>query len=194
MRRWSWILAVLLWAACSDSTNPDNGAVAESDLNIVRFTSTNAVTVKTASFWAVRGQNRKLEMFYANGDRFLEFESRNESLLARPNGTLFATGDSVLITVTLDPTDRIIVHFEPSGLTFNPADPARLKINYKQANRDIDNDGDQDSHDLQLEATLRIWEQERTGLPWLPLVTLRLDAEELEGRVLGFTGFAMASN
>lgn len=193
MKRWSWVVVTLFVAACSDSTNPDPG-VPETDLNFVRFANPDVITVKSASFWAVRGQDRKLQMDYANGEDFLEFEVKNESLMTRPNGTAFATGDSVLITVTLDPSDRLIVHFEPSGLVFNPLDPARLKINYKNASRDIDDDGDEDSHDLQLEATLRIWQQERAGLPWLPLSTARLDAEDLEARVLGFTGFAMASN
>lgn len=194
MRRWTWVLAVLMAAACSDTTDPDDGAATEDELNFMRFSSMSAVTVRTASFWAVRGRDRKVEMDYANGEEFLEFEVRSESLLRRPNGALFANGDSVLITVTLDPSDRIIVHFEPSGLSFNPLDPARLKINYREADSDIDDDGDEDSEDERLEAALRIWQQELPGLPWLPLLTFRIDDDDMEARVLSFTGFAMASN
>jgi hypothetical protein len=41
---------------------------------------------------------------------------------------------------------------------------------------------------------LRIWQQERAGLPWVPTLTFRIDEDDLEARVLSFTGFAMASN
>ena len=124
----------------------------------------------------------------------LEFEVRDKALLRRPNGTLFLPGDSILITVTLDSSDRYIVHFEPSGLVFNPLDPAHLEINYKHADRDIDDDGDEDSEDLLIESQLRFWQQERAGQPWIALSTLRIDDDDLETNVLSFTGFAMASN
>ena len=190
MKRWCWLF-LLIALACSDSTGP---GVDESNLEILRFESANAVEIKQASFWAVKGQNRKLELNYVTGDEFLEFEVRNQSLLRRPDGRLMQNGDSVLISVTLDPQNRIIVDFQPSGLTFSPLDPARLKMNYQAADRDIDDDGDEDERDIALEASLRIWQQERAGLPWVPLATFRIDEDDLEARVLGFTGFAMASN
>jgi hypothetical protein len=192
--RWRFPLVFLLLAACDDPNDPDEQAVPEPELNILVFTSANAVPVKQASFWAVRGQNRKVEMDYADGEEFLEFEVRNRSLLRRPDGTLFQEGDSVLVTVSLDPTNRIVVFFEPSGLVFNPIDPARLKINYKEADQDIDGDGDEDAADQQLEAALRIWQQEQPGSLWMPTLTFRIDDDDMEARVLSFTGFAMASN
>ncbi|MGQ0816362.1 MAG: hypothetical protein ACT4O1_18185 [Gemmatimonadota bacterium] len=195
MKRWLFLLPLVVLAACSDdSTDPDERGVEEEELNILRFVSANAVAVKQASFWAVKGQDRKLDMVYADGEDFLEFEVDAQSLLRRPNGTLFQNGDSVLITVTLDARNLFIVYFEPSGLVFNPARPAELEINYRLADDDIDGDGDEDEKDTALELALRIWRQERPGLPWLPLATLRVDDDELEARVLSFTGFAMASN
>jgi len=194
MRRWFWILAAVALAACSDSTDPNDGAVPDGSLNILRFASANPVTVQTASFWAVKGDNRKLELFYTSGDRFLEFEVRNESLLARPNGVPFVDGDSVLISVSIDASGKVAVDFQPSGLKFNPLDPARLRIDYQGADHDVDHDGDTDSEDLKLETRLRIWQQETAGMPWLPLLTVRLNGDDMEARVLGFTGFAMASN
>lgn len=194
MKRWYWLLAVIALAACSDDpANPDDG-VNEPDLTFLRLENASTVTVRTASFWAKRGEGRRLRMFYANGDELLDFEVRDKALLRRPNGTLFLPGDSVLITVTLDPANRFILHFEPSGLVFNPLDPAHLEINYKFADRDIDDDGDEDDHDRTLEAGLRIWQQERLGLPWIPLSTLRVDDDDMEANILSFTGFAMASN
>jgi hypothetical protein len=194
MKRWCWLLFAALLISCDNSTDPDDQGVVEGDLNILVFTSANAVPAKQASFWAVKGQNRKVEMNYADGSEFLEFEVRNQSLLRRPDGTLMQNGDSVLITVNLDASNRLIVYFEPSGLVFNPIDPARLRLNYRDTSDDIDRDGDVDARDLQLEALLRIWQQERVGLPWVPTLTFRIDADDLEARVLSFTGFAMASN
>jgi hypothetical protein len=192
--RWCWLCFLFVLSACDDPSDPDEQGVPEPELNILVFTSANAVPVKTASFWAVRGQNRKLEMDYADGQEFLEFEVRDRSLLRRPDGTTFQVGDSVHITVSLDPNNRIVVFFEPSGLEFNPIDPARLKINYREADRDIDGDGDEDEADRQLEAALRIWQQEQPGSLWLPTLTFRIDDDDMEARVLSFTGFAMASN
>jgi hypothetical protein len=195
MKRWCWLLGLAMLAACSDNgTDPDDGVVPDAELQFLRFENANAVTVRQASFWAVAGQGRKLEIDYANGEEFLEFEVRDKALLRRPNGTLFLPGDSILITVTLDASNRFIVHFEPSGLLFNPLDPAHLEINYKQADRDIDEDGDEDDHDRVLEAQLRFWQQERIGLPWTALTTLRIDDDDLETNLTSFTGFAMASN
>lgn len=194
MKRWCWLLLCGLMAGCSDDpVDPDDG-VPEGELVFMRFASENAVTVREASFWAKRGEHRRLEIDYANGDEFLEFEVRDESLLRRPDGTLFQEGDSILITVTLDPGNRIILDFQPSGLIFNPLDPAQLEINYKYNDPDIDDDGDYDDDDLELEAAMRIWMREQTGLPWLPLATLRIDEDDLRANVLSFTGFAMASN
>lgn len=194
MRRWCLLFLAGFLISCDDSTDPDDQGVNENELNILVFTSANAVPVKQASFWAVHGQNRKVEMNYADGTEFLEFEVRNTSLLRRPDGSLFAPGDSVRITVNLDASNRLIVYFEPSGLVFNPLDPARLKMNYRDTSADIDRDGDIDARDVQLEALLRIWQQERAGLPWVPTLTFRIDEDDLEARVFSFTGFAMASN
>src|SRR5262249_20195931 len=138
-------------------TNLDETPVPEAQLQFLRFSSSNAVPVRTASFWAVKGQNRKLIMRYAptssgsEGDKFLEFEVRNNSLLTRLGGLPLLNGDSILITVALDNSDRFIIHFEPSGLLFNPLDPPRLQINYERADRDIDHNGILDARDRTLE-------------------------------------------
>lgn len=194
MKRWYWMIALLVTAACSEGPSEPNNGVDEDDLHFLKFKSASAITVRQASFWAVKGQNRELEMNYADGEEFLEFEVRSQSLLRRPDGRIFLNGDSILISVTLDPNNRVIVDFQPSGLLFNPLDPARLEINYKGADDDIDGDGDEDARDAALELSLRIWQQERPGLPWLPLATLRIDEDDVEARVLSFTGFAMATN
>lgn len=195
MKRWCCVLLLgILALGCSDDpTDPDSG-VPDGELVFMRFASANAVTVRQASFWAIRGEDRRLEIDYANGEEFLEFEVKDESLLRRPDGTLFLEGDSILITVSLDDSDRIILDFQPSGLVFNPLEPAQLEINYRQNDPDIDDDGDLDDDDLELETSMRIWQREQLGAPWLPLSTVRIDEDDLRAGVLSFTGFAMASN
>ena len=192
MKRFLGVCLLVIWAGCTD--DGIGPGVREPDLTFLRFENPSAIALRQASFWAVRGENRRLEMDYTTGAEFLEFEVRANSLLRRPDGTLFQDGDSVLITVTIDANNRFIFNFEPSGLTFNPLDPAQLEINYQYAHDDIDNDGDVDGNDLNLEAALRIWQQEMPNVPWLPLATIRIDEDDLRANVLGFTGFAMASN
>jgi hypothetical protein len=195
MKRWCCLFLLgALTIGCSDDPVDPDGGVPDGELVFMRFATANAVTIRQASFWAKRGEQRRLEIDYANGEEFLEFEVRDESLLRRPDGTLFLEGDSVLITVTLDDSDRIILDFQPSGLVFNPLEPAQLEINYQQNDPDIDDDGDTDDDDLDLETAMRIWQREQAGSPWLPLSTVRIDEDDLRAGVLSFTGFAMASN
>lgn len=191
MRKLLWLLLI---AACSDNPSDPDESVNEQELKFLRLSSSTVVPVKTASFWAVKGRDRKVELDYVGGEDFLEFEVKSNSLLRRPDGSIFQNGDSIRITLRLDDSDRLIVYFEPSGLVFNPLQPAELEIRYARASRDIDRDGDEDERDRALELALRIWKQERAGLPWLPQLTFRLDDDELEAKVLSFTGFAMASN
>lgn len=190
------ILPLLLGivASCTDdATDPSGAPKQEDELTFLRFSSANALSVRSASFWAIKGQDRELEMTYADGSDFLEFSVDGNTLLRAPDGRLYNHGDSVRITVTVDAGNRMILRFEPSGLTFNPAAPAELEINYHEADDDIDGDGDRDDHDARLELQLRVWKQERPGLPWLPQASFRLNDDEIEAKVLSFTGFAMAS-
>jgi hypothetical protein len=193
------LAVVYLVAACSgDSTGIENRT--EGDLTFARFDASAQAHATSSSFWAVKGQDRRLELRYpaspgqSEGDQFLEFRVRPGSLLLRPNGTPFLNGDSVLITVQADPNQRFIFTFEPSGLTFSPADPAELRIRYDRASRDVDNDGDQDAADVQLLNQLKVWQQAAPGLPWLLVPSLRVENEsEVRGTVTHFTSFALAS-
>jgi hypothetical protein len=86
-----------------------------------------------ASFWAVRGQTRSVRIDYLSDGsgggvaHFLEFTVPAEGLLRRPDGSTFATGDSVLITIAVDPAE-LVVQFEPSGLVFDDWSPASLEV------------------------------------------------------------------
>lgn len=185
--------AAIIAAGCTgDLTAPDGRT--DSELAFARFNASSQAHANTASFWAVKGQDRRLEMDYADGSQFLEFRVGPNALLLKPGGQPFLAGDSVLITVQADAQQRFIFTFEPSGLTFSPVTPAELRIRYDRVDRDVDHDGDTDATDAQLLLKLQVWQQQSPGLPWLPLPTLRIDtSSEVRGTVTHFTSFALAS-
>lgn len=190
------VLAGLWMVGCeSSATQPDDTVKTDDELTFVRF-SDDAVPllVRQASFWAKRGEDRELVMEYADGDDFLEFEVDDDSLEAYPDGRLFQPGDSVLITVTVDPANRFLFTFEPSGLKFRNSSPAELEIEFRRRDQDLNGDGVVDSDDEDLLEDLKVWQQERPGSPWAPLGLLRfdLDVDEIEAEVGSFTGFALA--
>jgi hypothetical protein len=76
-----------------------------------------------------------------------------------PEGTPFADGDSVRITVTLD-TERFLATFGPAGLQFRRNRPAVLVFWYAGADDDLDGDGDVDDDDALIESDLLgVWYQ-----------------------------------
>ncbi|HEX6308572.1 MAG TPA: hypothetical protein VFZ69_10320 [Longimicrobiales bacterium] len=200
MKTWKLlVMCAAVASGCGDSTGPAPG-VDETELEFLRFPSDLLPLVTTqASFWAVKGENRLLLMRYLpeqpgeEGEEFLEFRVEAESLLRRPDGSLFQDGDSVQITVQVSPDGRFLFEFEPSGLRFDPDRPARLKVVYRRTEGDLDDDGDVDQEDRDLELRLRLWRQESPGAPWYPVGSIRFDdAKEIEGRIGSFTGFAIA--
>lgn len=195
--RWG-LLLVLLGAGCSDSTGPEPGKT-EAELQFVRFPATPPLETFQASFWAVKGDDRELEIRYLpeepgeEGEEFLEFRVPAEGLLRRPDGTLFADGDSIRITVTVSQDGRFLFDFQPSGLQFDRDHPARLDVTYRRVDDDLDGDGDVDDDDDDLESRLRVWKQESASEPWFPVGTLHIeDFDEIEGEITSFTGFCIA--
>lgn len=199
MRAMRWCLLVALaGAGCSESTGPEPG-ITEAELQFLRFPATPPVETLQASFWAVKGDNRELEIRYLpdepgeEGEEFLEFRVPAEGLLRRPDGSLFADGDSIRITVTLSEDGRFLFRFQPSGLRFDPEHPARLDITYRGVDGDLNGDGNVDGNDEDLKSRLRVWKQERVGEPWFPIGTLHIeDFDEIEGEITSFTGFCIA--
>jgi hypothetical protein len=87
----------------------------------------------------------------------------------------------------------MIVSFEPTGLTFSSADPARLEMSLAEIDRDLNQDGVIDARDAQLEAEVALWVQETPGGLWTRLTTaLFLDLQSLDGAIPGFSGYAAA--
>ncbi|MBI4499972.1 MAG: hypothetical protein HY700_02305 [Gemmatimonadetes bacterium] len=149
------------------------------------------------SFWAHASKDRSIEIDYRAGDSswqpYLVLSIPKGSLLRRPDGALLAGTDSILITASID-TTQLTVRLEPTGLTFNDAAPAQLKVWYTGANRDFDANGIIDDADSYIEqALLGVWVQEQVGDPWIAVPA----GKNLSGRLLAanlkhFSGYTVS--
>ena len=199
-RTFALAVAVLVAAmACSDSTTPGDNTRPPEDLNVARLASTSPPLFNPEeSFFAKKGEDRELRIYFQDlsggqGEEFLRLRVRDESLLSRPDGTPFAAGDSVLITVRVVDVTRILFEAEPSGLTFNPSQPAELKIHYSHADHDFNEDGTIDASDDQIKSQLAIWRQETLSGPFIRLGSVNIEGlEEINADILGFSRFAIA--
>jgi hypothetical protein len=191
-------VAALIALACTDSAGPPQQLPTGQLHFLVQDATAPALLSDTASFYAKVGEDRRVELFYRGltsdtGESFLRFEVHAASLLKRPDGSSFQPGDSILITVALGDPSKFDFTFSPSGLQFNPADPARLKIEYNHSDHDFNEDGVEDSHDAETETLLAIWQREPPNTLWSRLGTLKhVELDEIEADILSFTQFAVA--
>lgn len=202
--RWTILLAITVLgglAGCDENvTDPAEEGVPEELLQFLTMPSDlQPLETQDTSFWAVRGQDSELVVRYVPlagedvGEEFLTFKVNAASLHRKPNGDPFAVGDSIAIHVTIDDGGRFLFDFEPSGLVFNPNEPAELEIEYRLLNGDLDDDGDVDDDDAELEQSLQLWKQEAPGELWFPVGTIIFEeTDEIEGVIDSFTGFAVA--
>lgn len=157
----------------------------------------------TASFWAVSGEHRFIQINYVgsendygNGDGvlpFLRLDIPPLALKRLPDGSRIAWGDSVLITVSVDPL-RIAVSLEPSGLRFSERDPATLQIWYTGAGGDLNSDGVVDEQDAYIEQKLlSLWYQKKPGWPWRKITTQHSMADKwFVAELKHFSGYAVS--
>jgi hypothetical protein len=155
--------------------------------------------VRQVSFWAVVGQSRRASLYYTrrpgavDSTELVRFRVDKKSLHRRPDGTPFAAGDSILITLTVVDTLNLIVDFAPSGLTFNPKYPARLWFKWTETNHDLDHDGAVTPADDTVRLTTAIHAQESVGAPWARLATkIDFASQDVEARPTSFTRYAVA--
>lgn len=192
------LMVILTWA-CSDSAGPAQ-PVPTSQLHFVVQDSTAPPLLNdSGSFYAKVGEDRQLQLYYQGsvpgdtGEAFFKFEVKGNGLLKRPDGTRFQAGDSILITVSVNDPSRFDFAFSPAGLMFNPAEPARLHIEYNHSNHDFNEDGHVDGQDNSTETQLSFWRREPPDTVWTRVGTARNeDFDEIEGEILSFTQYAVA--
>lgn len=180
--------------------DPIDSTVNEASLRFLRPALTApALAERVESFWAVRGESREIRLMYqplpgqVDSVEFARFRVESRSLVNDPNGQPIALGDSILITLTIIDTLRLITDFQPSGLVFNPSRPARLWLKFGEADPDLNDDGIVSAADTTLLFDLSIWRQENAGDPWdLVQSTVDTAEQEVEADIPGFTRYAVA--
>ena len=197
MKRKATFAALAVLVACSTTDGPLN-PVPAAQLHFVQQDSVYHLLSDSASFYAKVGEDRRVELFYRGyssdtGEAFLQFEVHAASLLKRPDGSAFQPGDSILITVTVPDTNTFDFVFSPAGLQFNPADPARLHIEYNYSNHDFNGDGHHDTEDDRAQSLLNVWRREPPDTLWTRQgATNTQEFEELEAAILSFSHYAVA--
>ena len=189
------VLAVLL--ACTTADGPPT-PVPTAQLHFVLQNPSYHLVSDSASFYAKAGEDRRVELFYRGyssdtGEAFLRLEVGASSLLKRPDGSTFQPGDSILITVSVPDTNVFDFVFAPAGLQFNPADPARLHIEYNYSDHDFNGDGQHTAEDDHAKSLLNIWRREPPDTVWTSQGAQNSEQfEELEAAILSFSHYAVA--
>ena len=194
---------VAAYTACSDSTGGGDGG--RTDLTFLRLTDTAPpLCSSTVSAWFKKdpaGQDSTIALVFPEAGStcagsthdFLRLKLKPLSLQRWPDSTLISNGDSVLITVTWLGNDSILFDLQPTGLIFDPANPAELKIEYDEASDDLNHDGQVDGTDDTIERELDIWRQERPGDPYVRVGTAKAEeTNEIEAKLNGFSRYAIA--
>lgn len=211
MRRMRWAalaLSAIFTVACGgdggtpvDPGTTPPGGTPETSLQFLRPATGTALRTDSVSFWAVRGQDREVAMYYrpnagtSDSVRFLRFRVRNDALLRRPDGSAFAAGDSVKITIRVRDFSKLITEFSPSGLVFSELRPAELRLDFKNCDPDFNRDGVVNSVDANIVPNFAIWKQEAVGKPWFKLtsaVEVSGNLSEVKADVVSFTAHAIA--
>jgi hypothetical protein len=195
------LVVLAVTAGCESLITPQNNAVVDEGLLDVIGVADDApaMLATEVSFWAVRGKDREIEMRYDAGPGYngkcLRFVVPGNALLRRPDGSVIEPGDSVKITIRLvDPT-KYLFEFDPGGLRFDPAYPARLEVRYLWAIADLNGDGVVDQRDELLTEHFALFRQERPGEVWVRLPTIRsAELHEVQADITGFTRYALASD
>jgi hypothetical protein len=193
-------ILVLTSLSCSDSTAPDSSDTrAATDLRLLAVPyGAPALVTTTASVYAVKGKSAGLDIWYhaaaghSDSTKFLEFRVGATSLDRRPDGTVIADGDSVLITLTVTDPRHFIIEFQPSGLQFSASAQPTLKLSWAACGEDLNYDGVVDATDVAIAQQLNIWRQEAPFQPWYKVPSVLVQqTKEVNAQLSGFTGYAL---
>ncbi len=133
------------------------------------------------SFVAVQGRRAQLDFDWSDGEWYGKVIIPRDAQLLDASGRPLAKGESVLITVELDP-DRYLVRFGPHGSTFLGRNPALLIFDVERA----------DFGTADPRAT-RIWYQPYEGDAWSALAsTWDIKNWAIEVPIYHFSNYAVA--
>jgi len=185
-RFWVRLGVLLAVVACHDAAAPGNapralGDVVAStdpfaDVHILQQGPTApALETYQVSFWVTKGKAATLVVNYQGSpgkvpDPFLVFGVPKDGLIAGPNDPHMAKGDSILLTVSIDPT-RFLADFGPSGMKFSAKSPAILTMCYEHMDPDLNGDGVVDDTDKALQQQISFWTQSMKEGDWFKLPT-----------------------
>ncbi len=197
------LVCAALAIGCTSSTAPmKKDTTVEklpAQINIVQLSPNAPALYNTSvSFYAKMGTDREGFIYFVGehggrGEEYLRLSLDAESLLSRPDGTPFAVGDSILITVSVSDPTKVLFDMQPAGLKFSPSHPAHLHIQYAEANGDYDHDGHEDSKDKQIKDSLAIWRQATDGDPYSRLSSANNEeSDEIETTLVSFSRYAIA--
>ncbi len=195
--------ALVIVGACSDSPSepptpvvPTPGDSSLQVNSLAPAADAPAIANPVVTFYAKVGERREAFMYYrsrpgrADSTVFVRFRVSDGSLLTRPDGSVFAPGDSILITISLVDSLRGIVRFAPAGLRFSAADPADVKFSFLEKDEDLNDDGAVNAADSALQNLLSLWKRESPTLPWIRQTsTVTIGTHEIEADVTGFTEY-----
>jgi hypothetical protein len=193
------VAALAAGLSCSDSTAPAPETRAATDLRLlaVPYAAPPLVTTQV-SFYAVKGKAAAVDIWYHRAPgavdslKFLEYRMGVASLDRRPDGTAFAVGDSVLITLTVTDPRHFIIEFQPTGLMFSSSDQPTLKLIWAACGNDLNYDGVVDAKDAAIAQALSFWRQEAPFQLWYKVSSVVVvSAKEVNAQLSGFTGYAI---
>lgn len=193
------IVALATIFSCTDSTAPAPESRAANDLRLLAAPYATPPLVTTQlSFYAVKGKPAAADIWYhasagrTDSLKFLEFRMGPASLDRRPDGSVIAAGDSVLIMLTVTDQRHFIIEFQPAGLTFSASDQPTLKLIWAACGDDLNYDGKVDALDVEIAQHLSFWRQEAPFQPWYKLSSVvNATTKEVNAQLGGFTGYAV---
>jgi len=207
-RRFPVLFALAVLAGgCGDSLGPRPTAVqpplaqsvASRSIPVLRQSKTApALATYQVAVWAYVGRASTATVSYLPakgqtvGDPFLRFAIPRNGLVAGANGAALKSGDSILVTLTIDPSS-FLVDFQPSGVMFSKTSPATLGFWYGRANPDLNGDGVVDSTDRALIQQLSIWYQGAKTTGWSQQPSINDPTKQVVGSaVYHFSQYAVA--